>query len=61
MLSELAVLLSQRPELFASERLLAECSSFVTDERGRPAAARGSHDDLVMSMAIAQAVRATLG
>ncbi|WP_157178210.1 terminase [Terriglobus roseus] len=57
MLSELAVLLSQRPELFRSERLLAECRSFVADERGRAAAARGSHDDLVMSMAMAQAVR----
>lgn len=57
MLSGLAVLLSQHPELFRSERLLGECRSFVTDEHGRAAAARGSHDDLVMSMAIAQAVR----
>ena len=57
MLSGLAVLLSQQPELFRSERLLAECRSFVTDDHGRAAAARGSHDDLVMSMAIAQAVR----
>jgi hypothetical protein len=57
MLSELAVLLTQQPELFRSERLLAECRSFVTDEHGRAAAARGSHDDLVMSMAIVHAVR----
>ncbi|SEB87703.1 terminase [Terriglobus roseus] len=57
MLSDMAVLLSQRPELFRSERLLGECRSFVTDEHGRAAAARGSHDDLVMSMAIAHAVR----
>ena len=60
MLSGLAVLLTQRPELFRSERLLAECRSFLIDEHGRAAAARGSHDDLVMSMAIAQAVRAMI-
>ncbi len=57
MLSSLAVLLSQQPGLIASDRFLQECRSFVTDERGRAAAARGAHDDLVMSMAIAQAVR----
>ncbi len=57
MLSELAALFSRQPELVASERLLLECRSFVTDEHGRAAAARGAHDDLVMSMAIAQAVR----
>ena len=57
MLGRLAVLLSSQPELLASERLLLECRSFVTDEHGRAAAATGTHDDLVMSMAIAQAVR----
>lgn len=41
----------------ASERLLLECRSFAVDEHGRAAAARGAHDDLVMSMAIAHAVR----
>ena len=60
MLSGLAVLLTQRPELFRSERLLAECRSFLIDEHGRAAAARGSHDDLVMSMAMAQAMRAMI-
>ena len=57
MLAVLAKVLCQRPELMASERLLLECRSFALDEHGRAAAARGSHDDLVMSMAIAQAVR----
>lgn len=57
MLGQLAVLLSSQPELMASGRLLLECRSFVTDEHGRAAAAQGAHDDLVMSMAIAQAVR----
>ncbi|MGI4854495.1 MAG: hypothetical protein ACRYF4_10685 [Janthinobacterium lividum] len=57
MLGRLAVLLASQPELMASGRLLAECRSFVTDEHGRAGAATGMHDDLVMSMAIAQAVR----
>ncbi|WP_047490967.1 terminase [Terriglobus sp. TAA 43] len=60
MLSALAVLLSSSRSLFQGERLLAEMRSFVVDERGRPAAAVGCHDDLVMSMAIAQAVRARI-
>ena len=41
-----------------STRLLTECRTFVADERGRSAAAAGSHDDLVMAIAIAHAVRA---
>lgn len=61
MLRGLAVLLSSSRSLFRSERLLAEMRSFVVDERGRAAAAVGCHDDLVMSMAIAQAVRERIG
>jgi len=57
MLSELAVLLTCAPGLFRSRRLLQEMRSFVVDEHGRAAAATGCHDDLVMSMAIGQAVR----
>ena len=56
--ARMGVLLSETPERFMSRRLLAECRTFVADERGRAAAAAGSHDDLVMAMAIAQAVRA---
>ena len=51
-------LLREQPELFRSRRLLRECRSFVSSEHGRMAAARGSHDDLLMAMAIAQAGRA---
>lgn len=58
MVARLGVLLRETPERFMSRRLLAECRTFVADERGRTAAAAGSHDDLVMAMAIAQAVRA---
>lgn len=60
MLSELAVLLASSPRLFQSERLLQEMRSFVVDAHGRAAAAAGCHDDLVMSMAIGQAVRASI-
>lgn len=56
--ARMGTLLSETPERFMSRRLLAECRTFVSDERGRAAAAAGSHDDLVMAMAIAQAVRA---
>jgi len=58
MVARMGVLLRETPERFMSRRLLAECRTFVADERGRAAAAAGSHDDLVMAMAIAQAVRA---
>ena len=60
MVARLRVLLSETPQRFMSSRLLAECRTFVADERGRTAAAAGAHDDLVMAMAIAQAVRAEL-
>ena len=60
MVARLGVLLRETPERFMSRRLLAECRTFVADERGRAAAAAGSHDDLVMAMAIAQAVRAEM-
>jgi hypothetical protein len=56
--ARLQVLLTETPERFMSARLLAECRTFVADARGRTAAAAGSHDDLVMAMAIAHAVRA---
>ena len=58
MISRMGVLIGESPERFMSRRLLAECRTFVADERGRTAAVAGSHDDLVMAMAIAQAVRA---
>ena len=61
MLSGLAVLLSTSPRLFQSARLLGEMRSFVVDARGRAGAAVGSHDDLVMSMAIAHGVRGRMG
>ena len=50
-------LLDNQTELFSSHRLLQECRTFVRSAKGKCAAAAGAHDDMVMAMAIAQAVR----
>ncbi len=50
-------LLREAPGMFRSRRLLAECRSFVSAEGGRMGAGHGMHDDLLMAMAVAQAVR----
>jgi len=50
-------LLVQSPEIFFSSRLLEECRTFVNWPNGRTGAAAGAHDDCLMAMAIAQAVR----
>jgi len=60
MVARMGVMLEQTPERFNSRRLLGECRTFVTGERGRAGAAAGAHDDLVMAMAVAQAVRSEL-
>ena len=58
MIARLGSLLQESPERFASRRLLAECRTFVAGENGRTGATGGAHDDLVMAMAVAYAVRA---
>jgi len=58
MVSRMGALLVEAPELFHSRRLLGECRTFVTSAGGRTGAANGAHDDCLMAMAIAQAVRA---
>ncbi len=58
MVSRLGALLAEQPEIFCSKRLLAECRTFIAGANGRMGAANGAHDDCVMAMAIAQAVRA---
>ena len=60
MVSRLGALLAESPGIFLSRRLLGECRTFVTVGAGRTGAANGAHDDCVMAMAIAQAVRAAL-
>jgi len=57
MVSRLGALLVESPGIFFSRRLLTECRTFVTMAGGRTAAAQGAHDDCVMAMAVAMAVR----
>jgi hypothetical protein len=58
MVSRIGALLAESPEMFQSRRLLVECRTFVTMAGGRTGAANGAHDDCLMAMAIAHAVRA---
>ncbi len=58
MIAALGTLLSERTEMFHSARLLAECRTFIRLRHGGTGAAPGSHDDCVMAMAMAHAVRA---
>jgi hypothetical protein len=60
MTAGLGTLLETRPQMFNSLRLLGECRTFVGRERGKTGAANGAHDDLVMAMAVAQAVRSEM-
>ncbi len=57
MLADLGAALVQTPSLFSSERLLRECRTFVRGAGGNGGAAPGEHDDCVMAMALALAVR----
>ena len=56
-LARLGTALVERPECFMSERLLAECRSFVRLPNGRTGARAGTHDDCVLAMAIALGAR----
>ena len=58
MIERLGSALVQDARIFSSSRLLAECRTFVRQRDGRVEAASGSHDDCVMAMGIAMAVRA---
>ena len=57
MIENLASVLIEEPRVFQSQRLLAEMKTFVRYADGHGAAADGAHDDCVMAMAIAWAVR----
>jgi hypothetical protein len=57
MIENMAAVLMAEPELFHSLRLLEECRTFIRRADGTAAAADGAHDDCVMAMAIALAVR----
>ena len=58
MVSRLGALLVDSPLLFLSRTLLEECRTFISYPGGRSGAASGAHDDCVMAMALAHAVRA---
>ena len=57
MVENMAAVLATEPRLFRSRRLLNECRTFVRHPDGNSGAAGGSHDDCVMSMAVALAAR----
>jgi hypothetical protein len=57
MIENLAAVLMAEPELFHSPVLLGELKTFVRHADGHGAGAEGAHDDCVMAMAIAMAVR----
>jgi hypothetical protein len=61
MIEQFAALVTRHPDLLSSARLLTECRTFVRHQDGAAAAASGAHDDCVMAMAIAQAVRLEQG
>lgn len=60
MVSRIGALLVEEAWIFRSRRLLEECRTFVSYPGGRMGAASGAHDDCLMAMAVAQAVRAEL-
>ncbi len=60
MVSRMGALLVEAPWLFFSKRLLGECRTYVAFEGGRTGAVAGAHDDCLMAMAVAQAVRAEM-
>ncbi|MFZ0321937.1 MAG: terminase [Candidatus Sulfotelmatobacter sp.] len=57
MIENMVAVFTAQPTLFHSLRLLAECRTFVRHPDGNAAATDGAHDDCVMAMAIALAVR----
>ncbi len=60
MIENLSAILSVKPQLFQSERLLAECRTFIRRADCGSGSSSGSHDDCVMAMAIALAGRAAV-
>lgn len=59
-IDRVAVQLVETPWFFLSRTLLEECRTFIRRGNGGSGAANGAHDDCLMAMAIAQAVRAEL-
>ncbi len=53
MTDDLARVIRENLAGLISREVVEECMSFVVDEKGRPAAVEGQHDDRVMALAIA--------
>jgi phage terminase large subunit len=54
-ISELIGIVRDKSELISDVKTLEEMLTFVRNEKGRPEAKAGSHDDLIMSLAITYA------
>ena len=59
-LNRLKQFVDESPSLIHDIELLKQCLVFIRNEKGRPAAMVGKHDDMVMASAIAQTVRLIL-
>lgn len=57
LVSELRAVVQEHPELIRDADLIREMLVFVKDDRGRPAAMPGEHDDLVMGYGITLKIR----
>jgi hypothetical protein len=60
MIARLNALFDESPQMFYSSRLLKEMRTYINLASGSTGAAQGAHDDCVMAMAVAQAVRAEM-
>jgi hypothetical protein len=58
MIGRIGALLEEAEPLFYSRRLLAECRTYINLANGATGAANGTHDDCLMAMAVAHAIRA---
>jgi len=56
-ISELVTVVRESPELINDVGTLEEMLTFVRNEQGKPEAQEGSHDDLIMGLAIAHYIR----
>lgn len=56
-IGELVKIMRESPELVADKETLREMLTFIRNDAGRPEAAEGEHDDRVMALAIAHAIR----
>lgn len=56
-IADLVSIVRETPELINDRDTLNEMLTFVRNEKGRPEAQSGSHDDLIMGLAIAHYIR----